>query len=978
MASFWSKIFKPAQKKREYQHLTKGVDPNDIWEICGELGDGTFGKVYKAKRKTDKSLAAAKIVDIKDESELDDFMVEIDILSECKHKYVVGLFETYFHDNKLWMMLEFCPGGAMDDIMLDLERGIDETTIKSICRQMVEGLAFLHSCGVIHRDLKAGNVLLTNTGEIKLADFGVSAKSKTPNQKRNTFIGTPYWMAPEVVITETMRDELYDCKADVWSLGITLIEFAEMQPPNHEMHPMRVLFKITKAEPAKLAYRKRWSADFHNFIEKCLQKDPNARPSMTELLQHPFIRDATDTQPCIDLYREAKAEVTEILEDLPEDAENLPTPVLKKSVSSDTLDSITTDGSSSSQRDSSTTDSAIPPMPIRKMKDLTDVSDLTESGNKFQKNPEQPEEKKAELTGFKSTGEKTVTNQEPILTKEELKNRELEKVKQEYAAKSKEHKDQQSDERMEVSPFSESDSASLSSANSSKNSSNNGGGAKKGGGKLAALTADLDAVAGEVKEAKNESGGVKEIGNYKTLTRVRKFEKDGQVVTETVQRIVDVSSEDFRAAAKKEQQLRKLALHEMKALRREEQKQGADLMARIRLQWDQIDVQFTEEEQSIQRKYEAEIDSMSRFQKREMEKLELFQSKELQLDQKKLKTEQERELKKFREMLKEDQKLLKKRVEKLPKASRKEETRIQKEKLDIHQQNQEREFLTKQKCECEEHHYKKVGEHRRIIFDREMDFLNKKHDLIRAWKSDEWEMEQRRIYKKHELTKSQLKETFFLQRSQMTNRHQKEVDQHSRLYRIKEEDMKHRHEVERKRLPKIQRNELRNKSQAKRKQLRSERNRRESGIPSIGGLNVPEKEKLREFEDELRRTQADETNRMVARHQQEEYELKHNYEQELIELRQLQNEKRHMLIQSESEKLKERETKHNSELMEWKENLAPRKRALEGEFLRQKEEQREFFFQVPPNDTSVVTTNQSDQRGRSPQTTVTATAASLY
>lgn len=948
MSSFWSKIFKPAQKKREYKNLTKGVDPNEIWEICGELGDGTFGKVYKARNKSTGLLAAAKIVEIKEESELDDFMVEIDILSDCKHKYVVDLYENYYHESQLWMMLEFCGGGAMDDVMLDLERGLDETTIKAITRQMTEGLAFLHACGVIHRDLKAGNVLLTEKGEMKLADFGVSAKNKGPNIKRNTFIGTPYWMAPEVVITETMRDEYYDSKSDVWSLGITLIELAEMQPPNHEMHPMRVLFKITKADPPALANKRKWSKDFHDFVNICLNKDPNARPTMTDLLDHPFIREVKDNQPCIDLYREVKAEVVEILEDLPEDKEidNLSTtPSIKKSTSSDTLDSTATEDSSSSNKDSSTAEggSGIPPMPIRKMKDLTDP--IPDEKLKFQNSGEHKDtcEVKPELVGYKSTGEKREIDGDPILTKEEIKNRELEKVKKAYE---EEERKGEVHDLQDQSAFGESgDSMSASSGTSSRKSIDN----KKTGGQLASLTDDLKAVEDEVKEEISKNDGT-EKRQYKTLTRVRKYEKDGEMVTETVQRIVEVTSEDFRAAAKKEQQLRKLALQEMKALRREEQKQGAELMARIRLQWDQIDEKFRQEEEEIKRKYETEIESMSRQQKRELEKLELSQTNDLKQEMKRLKVDQEKTLKKFREMLKDDQKQMKKEVDKLPKANRKDEMKRRKELLDVRQQNQEREFLSKQVCECEDFHKKKLEQHGANIFEREMNFLNMKHDLIRAWKSDEWEMEQRRIFKKHQLTKSQLKETFFLQRTQMSNRHTKELEQHSRLYKMKDDDMKHRQDLERKRLPKIQRNDLRQKVQAKRKQLRMERNKRES--ISIGGLSAIEKEKLKEFEDGVRKQHAEDMNRLLARHQQEEADLKQSAENEATEVKQLQNEKRHMLVQSESEKLKEREIKHNSELTEWKESLAPRKKALEAEFYRQEEEQREFYCHTSPNDVS--------------------------
>ncbi|CAH3162067.1 unnamed protein product, partial [Porites evermanni] len=316
MSSFFKQLFPfmKVKKKKEFSYIIRGVDPNTVWNLVGELGDGSFGKVYKAERKTDGALAAAKIIDVKDESELDDFMVEIDILSECKHNHVVGMYEAYYHENKLWMMLEFCSGGALDDLILELERGLTEEQIRIVCKQMFECLHFLHTHKVIHRDLKAGNLLLTNDGNIKLADFGVSAKNKKTVQRRTTFIGTPYWMAPEVIVTETCKDDPYDYKADIWSAGITLIELAEMQPPYHDMHPMRVLFKIPKADPPLLQFKNRWSNDFHDFLSRCVVKSAEMRSSAAELLEHPFITGVVDGKPLKELYNEAKAVVIEELE----------------------------------------------------------------------------------------------------------------------------------------------------------------------------------------------------------------------------------------------------------------------------------------------------------------------------------------------------------------------------------------------------------------------------------------------------------------------------------------------------------------------------------------------------------------------------------------------------------------------------------------------------------------------------------------
>jgi STE20-like kinase len=204
---------------------------------------------------------------------------------------------------------------------MDLEKPLTENQIRYVCHEICKGLEFLHKNKVIHRDLKAGNVLLTLDGDVKLADFGVSAKNKHTLQKRDSFIGTPYWMAPEVVMCETFRDNPYDYKADIWSLGVTLIEFAQMEPPNHQMAPMRVLLKIQKADPPKLDKPSIWSKEFNDFIAYCLTKDPAQRPNASDLLNHPFIKNfESDRKSILDLISEYKAEVVEeVVTEDPED-----------------------------------------------------------------------------------------------------------------------------------------------------------------------------------------------------------------------------------------------------------------------------------------------------------------------------------------------------------------------------------------------------------------------------------------------------------------------------------------------------------------------------------------------------------------------------------------------------------------------------------------------------------------------------------
>ncbi|XP_077298165.1 sterile20-like kinase [Arctopsyche grandis] len=356
-----------AKKKRVFNNIRMDCSPDEYWEMIGELGDGAFGKVYKAQGRSNGKLAAAKMCLLEGEDDLADFMIEIDILSECKHPNVVELHEAFFIDQKLWMLIEYCDGGALDSVMAELEKGLSETQIAYVCQQMCRGLAFLHSAKVIHRDLKAGNVLLTMTGGVKLADFGVSAKNKSTLQKHDTFIGTPYWMAPEVVLCETFRDNPYDFKVDIWSLGITLIELAQMEPPNHEMTPMRVLLKIQKSDPPTLEQPARWSHNFNDFVAKALVKDPQQRPVADDLLKHPFVSGELDSKPLRDLLLEYRAEVVEeeLLDDETEEhrSSQLPLEIEDDSTSVRSGDTATEvkAGESEAVGDASSTTSTQPP-----------------------------------------------------------------------------------------------------------------------------------------------------------------------------------------------------------------------------------------------------------------------------------------------------------------------------------------------------------------------------------------------------------------------------------------------------------------------------------------------------------------------------------------------------------------------------------------------------------------------------------------
>ncbi|KAA0185930.1 Serine/threonine-protein kinase 10 [Fasciolopsis buskii] len=268
-------------------------------------------------------MSALKKVEFDSDVELEDFLVEIEILMNFKHPNILSLLEVYVYASKLWMYLELCGGGALDSIMNTLDKPLSESQIRFISHEVLNGLSFLHENLIIHRDMKAGNILLTLAGEVKLADFGVSARLASEKQKRDTFIGTAYWMAPEVIACESFKESPYNWKADVWSFGITVIELAEMRPPHNEINPTRVLLKITKSEPPKLKKPFLWSPEMQDFLTRCLQKDPSQRLECKELLMQPFVRDVCedDRKHIRILLGELKADVVDTVEDVVDPAD---------------------------------------------------------------------------------------------------------------------------------------------------------------------------------------------------------------------------------------------------------------------------------------------------------------------------------------------------------------------------------------------------------------------------------------------------------------------------------------------------------------------------------------------------------------------------------------------------------------------------------------------------------------------------------
>uniref|UniRef100_A0A4W5LQJ2 non-specific serine/threonine protein kinase n=2 Tax=Hucho hucho TaxID=62062 RepID=A0A4W5LQJ2_9TELE len=277
--------------------MPHSLDPAGIFELVEVVGNGTYGQVYKGRHVKTGQLAAIKVMDVTEEEE-EEIKAEINMLKKYSHHRNIATYYGAFvkksppgNDDQLWLVMEFCGAGSVTDLVKNTKgNSLKEDWIAYICREILRGLSHLHQHKVIHRDIKGQNVLLTENAEVKLVDFGVSAQLDRTVGRRNTFIGTPYWMAPEVIACDENPDSTYDYRSDIWSLGITAIETAEGAPPLCDMHPMRALFLIPRNPPPKLKSKK-WSKKFIDFIEGCLVKTYTSRPTTEQLLKHSFIRD---------------------------------------------------------------------------------------------------------------------------------------------------------------------------------------------------------------------------------------------------------------------------------------------------------------------------------------------------------------------------------------------------------------------------------------------------------------------------------------------------------------------------------------------------------------------------------------------------------------------------------------------------------------------------------------------------------------
>ncbi|XP_029004556.1 STE20-like kinase b isoform X1 [Betta splendens] len=1038
------KIFKLGSEKRkkQYEHVRRDENPEEIWEMIGELGDGAFGKVFKAQNKQTGVLAAAKVIDTKTEEELEDYMVEIDILASCDHQNIVKLLDAFYYESKLWILIEFCAGGAVDAVMLELERALTEPQIRVVCKQTLQALIYLHDNKIIHRDLKAGNILLTLDGDVKLADFGVSAKNTKTLQRRDSFIGTPYWMAPEVVMCETSKDRPYDYKADIWSLGVTLIELAQVEPPNHEMNPMRVLLKIAKSDPPTLMQPSRWSPEFSDFLKRCLDKNVDNRWSAAQLLQglmcsakseplsyieaergtlriysavlrrllsessmglkiqnsslppvkvlvskklhilrpaieyvqeisklkkHSFVSSVKDNKPLRDLIAEAKAEVTEEIEDQKEEEEEeetaeahlghkrAPSDVSIASSEDEKIPLSPSILESVPEKGEAIIPLALPhEVPLGNVLDSSFVEEPATPGDKASNTPDGKgavETKYPDEGGDASTPEPETVPEVPAKevqqletaaeNEKEVDTAELSAIEQtesigvtetpqEEKVAAVEEPNPALAEEGEESPYqhlkvvltlpdhdkavpveengkepaeedkinTEDEKKVPDKAKDDKERDSDSGRGSVADNSSVDLNLSISSFLSKTKEPGSVS--IQDTKRQKkTLKKTRKFIVDGVEVSVTTSKIItdnDTKNEEMRF-------LRRQELRELRLLQKEEQRAQQQLSNKLQQQKEQIYRRFEQETTSKKRQYDQEVENLERQQKQTIEKLEQEHTNRLRDEAKRIKAEQDKELSKYQNMLK-------------------------------NRKKEEQEFLQKQQQDLDSALKKIIQQHKHELSTIERDCLNHKQQLLRAREAAMWELEERHLQEKHQLFKQQLKDQYFMQRHQLLKRHEKEMEQMQRYNQRLIEEMKNKQTQERARLPKIQRSEAKTRMAMFKKSLRI-----------TGAVITPEqeREKVKQFAAQEEKRQKNERLHQHQKHENQMRDLQLQCDTNVRELQQLQNEKCHLLIEHETQKLKELDEEHSLELKEWREKLRPRKKALEEEFARKLQEQEVFF-----------------------------------
>jgi len=308
-------------EKRMLEAQVSKDDPAEVFQMLDIIGTGSYGTVYTCRNMANNKIQAIKFLEVDSEDQdVVDIVREIDIMKESiECPYIVEYTGCYMKEGVLMIVMEYCCCSLEDILDYCPKYKWKEIEIAAICAAVVKGLVYLHEHGIAHRDIKSGNVLLTELGEAKLADFGISHKLKHDKDKMKTMIGSPYWLAPEIITADS-----YTNKVDIWALAITAIEIAESKPPHFDIEPAKVIFHIPKQPPPRLQDETKWTPEFPDFLDKCLKKDPTERSTAKELLNHPFILKGSSwqilqplVQQCLPILLPKKAD--DLRQDLEED-----------------------------------------------------------------------------------------------------------------------------------------------------------------------------------------------------------------------------------------------------------------------------------------------------------------------------------------------------------------------------------------------------------------------------------------------------------------------------------------------------------------------------------------------------------------------------------------------------------------------------------------------------------------------------------
>lgn len=287
------------------REIVNPANPKDCFSNYQKIGQGASGTVYTATQVANSHIVAIKQMNLAQQPKKELIINEILVMRELRQKNIVNYLDSFLvGEDELWVVMEYLAGGSLTDVVT--ETILNEGQIAAICRECLQALEFLHANAVIHRDIKSDNILLGMTGDVKLTDFGFCAQLTTETTKRSTMVGTPYWMAPEVVTRKQ-----YGPKVDIWSLGIMAIEMIEGEPPYLNENPLRALYLIATNGTPELQHPENLSSDFKDFLSRSLDMNVDRRASASELLLHPFLKKAAPLATIVPLIKAAKQAVAQ-------------------------------------------------------------------------------------------------------------------------------------------------------------------------------------------------------------------------------------------------------------------------------------------------------------------------------------------------------------------------------------------------------------------------------------------------------------------------------------------------------------------------------------------------------------------------------------------------------------------------------------------------------------------------------------------